>query len=396
MPKSNSRKHRVVFSSILGSEWTAGPLYLGNLLAALRSLDDHQRPEIALLISGQDRPDGYRGLIPYVDQLLHVPRWLDFWQRQMARIRRKLNIWLVPDPPLAFYLRRHGVDSIFTRIEFEMWLSSPSLAWMPDFQHLHLPEMFPPKEILARNTLFAKVAERADCVILSSQDALRDLESFAPQQACKGRVLPFVAQVPADIYDSDPAWICDHYDLPRRFVYLPNQFWRHKNHAVVAQALVLVKAQHPEITVVCTGNTRDYRDLTYFPEWLSTISSSGLRDNLILLGLVPRGHVFQLMRQSLTVLQPSLFEGWSSTVEEAKSVGKRIILSDIPVHREQDPPKATFFDPHDPQVLADCLVKVFDEQGPGPDYELEALAREHLPIRTRAFGQTFLEILQEF
>ena len=63
--------------------------------------------------------------------------------------------------------------------------------------------------------------------------------------------------------------------------------------------------------------------------------------------MLPRAHVFRLMRQSLAVLQPSLFEGWSTSVEEAKSVGKRMILLDIPVHREQDPPRALFFDPRD-------------------------------------------------
>jgi glycosyltransferase involved in cell wall biosynthesis len=183
--------------------------------------------------------------------------------------------------------------------------------------------------------------------------------------------------------------------LPRRFVYLPNQFWAHKNHKVVVQALALAKAQGSQVTVVCTGSAWDHRNPWYFSELLATISELGLRDNLILLGFIPHAHLFQLMRQSLAVLQPSLFEGWSTTVEEAKSVGKSVILSDIPVHREQNPPQVTFFDPRDPKVLADCLVKVFDQKRPGPDHELEASARASWPLRAMDFGRAFVEIVQD-
>ena len=394
MPPSNNRQLRIAFAYIDGTQWTAGLHYLRNLFAALRSLDSHWRPEIALLVSHQTQPDSYNSLSHYVDKLLCMPPRFDLWQRRITRIQKRLGIW-VGLALLASYLRKHRVDSIFARTEFGRWFSVPLLAWIPDFQHLHLPEMFSPKEIQSRNQTCSRIADRADRVILSSQNALRNFERLAPQATHKARVVSFVARVPADTYDSDPAWVCDYYHLPHWFIYLPNQFWKHKNHDVVVQALALVKAQHPEITVVCTGNTMEYRDPLYFAELLATISTLGLRNNLILLGFIPHAHIFQLMRQSLAVLQPSLFEGWSTTVEETKSVGKQIILSDIPVHREQDPPQAVLFDPHDPEALADCLVMTFDEKSPGPDYELETLARERLPTRTREFGQTFVEIVQE-
>lgn len=47
-----------------------------------------------------------------------------------------------------------------------------------------------------------------------------------------------------------------------------------------------------------------------------------------MLGLVPRSDVIALMRYSISLINPSFFEGWSTTVEEAKSMGKQIILSE--------------------------------------------------------------------
>jgi glycosyltransferase involved in cell wall biosynthesis len=197
------------------------------------------------------------------------------------------------------------------------------------------------------------------------------------------------------VYATDPAEICERYHLPERFIYLPNQFWQHKNHGLVVDAVALAKRRCPDIAVVCTGNTQDHRNPLYLGKLLSKVAALDLRDNFIILGWVEHPDIYQLMRQSLAVLQASLFEGWSTTVEEARSVGKRIILSDISIHREQDPPSATFFDPRDPNALAERLLEAYVDRRSGADDELEASARRSLPERTREFGERFLEILTE-
>lgn len=153
------------------------------------------------------------------------------------------------------------------------------------------------------------------------------------------------------------------------------------------------RAVHPHL--VCTGLPHDYKKPAHFAELLRLVAESGLHEQVIFLGLVPIDHVKALMRQAVCVLNPSLFEGWSSTVEEAKSLGKRLLLSDLPVHREQNPPGALFFDPQDPRDLALKLETVWREWSPGPDLHLETMAREALPVRLRQFGEAFLNIVSE-
>ncbi len=101
------------------------------------------------------------------------------------------------------------------------------------------------------------------------------------------------------------------------------------------------------------------------------------------------------MRQALCVLNPSLFEGWSSTVEEAKSLGKSLLLSALPVHREQNRAGTLFFDHQDPEDLAIKLETIWQDGSPGPDLRLEAMARQALPERLRQFGEAFLSIVSE-
>ena len=46
-----------------------------------------------------------------------------------------------------------------------------------------------------------------------------------------------------------------------------------------------------------------------------------------------------------------------TVLEDAKVLDKAVLLSDIPVHREQKNEKCTLFDPHDPDALADLIVE---------------------------------------
>ena len=50
-----------------------------------------------------------------------------------------------------------------------------------------------------------------------------------------------------------------------------------------------------------------------------------------------------LMKFSIAVINPSKSEGWSSTVEQAKSLGKFVLLSNLTVHKEQNPRRSYFF-----------------------------------------------------
>jgi glycosyltransferase involved in cell wall biosynthesis len=101
------------------------------------------------------------------------------------------------------------------------------------------------------------------------------------------------------------------------------------------------------------------------------------------------------MYHSLALINPSLFEGWSSTVEEAKSLGKMILLSDIPVHREQNPQRSLFFGCNDPRELADALIQVQKRYDPGEEHKAKEQARAVLPMRRDEFYRTYEQIVLE-
>lgn len=106
--------------------------------------------------------------------------------------------------------------------------------------------------------------------------------------------------------------------------------------------------------------------------------------------MIPLPHVYALLRASTALINPSRFEGWSTTVEEAKSFGVPMILSDIDVHREQSSGAARYFGIDDPVLLADHLMEVSKMNNAAP-------VRSIVPYQddsVRAFAASFSDALR--
>jgi glycosyltransferase involved in cell wall biosynthesis len=93
------------------------------------------------------------------------------------------------------------------------------------------------------------------------------------------------------------------------------------------------------------------------------------------------------------MINPSRFEGWSSTVEEAKGMGKRVILSNIPVHREQNPPGAVFFEPDDSSALAAAMANYWRDSSDFISPEDARKAKEDLRQRTLAYAARYTDVV---
>jgi hypothetical protein len=98
------------------------------------------------------------------------------------------------------------------------------------------------------------------------------------------------------------------------------------------------------------------------------------------------------MACSSAVLNPSRFEGWSTTVEEAKTLQRLLLLSDIPVHREQSPQFGKFFHPDDVEKLAELMLEAQElEAFPIVEHNIR-IDYEH---RLEKFGQSFFNTIEE-
>ena len=84
-------------------------------------------------------------------------------------------------------------------------------------------------------------------------------------------------------------------------------------------------------------------------------------DAIRLLGFVDRTEQLCIMKNAQFIVQPSLCEGWGTVLEDAKVLDKTVLLSDIPVHREQKNEKCRLFHPNEPQELANLMEQLAGE-----------------------------------
>ena len=236
------------------------------------------------------------------------------------------------------------------------------VSWIADFQHCHYPEFFEKGEIDKRNTNFRKIASSGNPLVLSSNDAKKDFERFFRADRPNVYVIHFSSFIEdelAKLTEEHEKDVLDGFGLERyRYIAVCNQFWKHKNHIVVLKAIRKLMDSRPDadIRFVFTGEPSDRRNPEYMDEVLKLIDSVGER--VIVLGFIDRVDQLCIMKNAWIIIQPSLFEGWGTVVEDAKILGKRIILSDIPVHREQMNENCVLFDPHDPEGLVEVLISM--------------------------------------
>lgn len=385
MSNGSEKTIKVGFLANQSSGWMGGINYYKNLFIAMSKV---YNPKLIPYIL-EPKDEKAKILLKYAKKI-NFKKGIKY---QLTKIMTKLS-------GKTFCKERYLVENINVDIisNTQSPNHAPCIAWIPDFQHLHLPEMFSEDEIEYRSNNFKELAKKSLKIILSSNDALNDFKKFVPEYANKGEVLHFVAIPDKNIYqktDEIKEQIINKFDLPAKYFYVPNQFWIHKNHKVVFEAISILKQQGININVVFTGNTSDYRHANYFNELMEYTKEQNIENNIKLLGLIDLIEVYYLMRNCISIINPSLFEGWSSTVEEAKSIGKNIILSNINVHKEQNPPEGVYFDPKNPQELAEILKEKWMNGESKPDFELEKIAQEKLEDRIIEFGKTYQKIVLE-
>lgn len=379
---------RVAFTLIGGAEWTGGRNYLLNLLTVLCRYEMEGIQPV--LFAGADCPQSELEPFSSLPQLELVRDAAFDGSRKRVVLARGLVCGR--DDRVLRLFERYRIDLVFEAAQFFGWrLGLPVVGWIPDFQHRVLPQLFSPLAMWKRELGFRVQALSGRKFMLSSDDAREACERFYP--ATRGRTATVrFAIAPTQPPDFDAALrVAQSYGLGDEFFFIPNQFWRHKNHLLVVEALAMLRARGHRCVVATSGYQNDPRFPDYFSSLTARIVQLGVVDDFRLLGVIPYKHIAALLRVCTALCNPSLFEGWSTTVEEARLLGTPMILSDLAVHQEQMGMGAIYFDRHSPLALADCLMNFKAGSRAGKTHEFERAQRE-AGERARAYAAHFVDL----
>ena len=261
-----------------------------------------------------------------------------------------------------------------------------SVCWIPDVQHKYFKKNFSKKEIQRRDLLFKNYLNHADKVIVSSLDSKKKLISnYKDIKKTKIEILRFVPKVNLKkLKNLD----IKKYRLKKKFLYTPNQFWRHKNHQVLIECAKELKKKNYYIQFVLSGDYSINKE--YFNYLLKKIKKFNLDHYFNYVGMIPSNDVSKLIFKSKALVNPSFFEGWNTGVEEAKILKKKIILSNIDVHKEQASRNSVFFEKTNPKQLAKVIMNLKDTE----NKNLIIIKNNYQKSR-KEFAKQYLNILKK-
>ncbi|MSQ79913.1 MAG: glycosyltransferase [Flavobacteriaceae bacterium] len=386
-PMKNGKQHICLFLNH-DPKWHGGTIYIQNLVKALAALPADERSRWYVSIACNPIGEEYAKEVEHLVEKIYVNR-LPFLV--LNKCFQLMNRLLGGSKVLWPLQNIRKIDFYFPAVSIK---GSPFAwaGWIQDFQYKYLPQFFTQEQLTAYQNRFDKVAASADKVVLSSYVCEHDFRHYYPEQKAKSFVLRFVNQFDRTGMENHPKETQEKHSLSDKFFLVCNQFWIHKDHRTIIDALYILKQEGFTPIVACTGGTKDFRNPEFFGELMNYVKEKGVEEQWKILGFISREDQMQLIRRSVAVIQPSLFEGWSTVVEDARCLGKPMLLSDFPVHVEQAPAYSHYFKQQDAAGLAALMKESWQNLQAGPEIERETLALKQNEEAMTAFGRKIVEL----
>lgn len=362
--------------------WMGGVIYVINLVKTLDYLDDEDKPEIFLFYS--------HDLAGFLDEFKYPYLTKIEWKFYPV-VKGTIKSLIVGKN--VFYdelIAQYSLDAVYPAKNFPVKNKTRAkvVAWYADLQHKYYPEFFSKMTLLHRTIRVYFMLRNASDLIVSSQAVKDDFYKFYKlRENLKLHVFHFTS-VNNDYRELNIDDLRAKYNLPEKYWLVSNQFHKHKNHKVLLLALAELKKAGIKKHIAITGKFPKASDSPYLAELYNIIEDNQLQNQISLLGIIPREDQIQIMRHCQAVLQPSLFEGWSTVIEDAISLQVPVIASNLPVNIEQLEDKGVYFHPDDYRELAAILSKYPDRDmnyKPYDDYTKRII--ESARILINAFQQ---------
>lgn len=268
----------------------------------------------------------------------------------------------------------------------------PFIYAIHDLQHLlhpEFPEVSAHGEGARREAMNRPAVAKARAVLVDSEQSRQDVVRYYQADASRVHALFFVSPV-SSASDASPeaiAAVRRKYGLPDVYAFYPAQFWPHKNHSRLIQAVARV----PGLGLVLTG-TKDVPFSTF--DAVERELARYLPGRAWSLGYVPQADIAPIYSAATVLAMPTFFGPTNIPIVEAFELGVPVITSDMPGVTEQVGDAALLVDPGSVDSIASALARVVQE----PDLRAQMIARgkaRNVRFSPRLFSERLRHILAD-
>jgi glycosyltransferase involved in cell wall biosynthesis len=298
-------------------------------------------------------------------QLPHFLVRSGFWGRAAGLIWTRMRLPIAPWRAISPLL--HPIAKALLQAQCDLWIFPyptarsfeapvPALVSIHDLMHRYesrFPESGSRWESWAREANLRSICRWSRGVLVDSEVGRSQVHECYGMPLEKISVLPYIA--PAYIHSAGtPADFDARYRLPAKFIFYPAQFWEHKNHRSLIEALRLLKGEIPDLKLVLAGAPKNAYDSV-----LRLVQESGLSQDVSFLGYVADRDMPELYRRARALVMPTFYGPTNIPPLEAFAAGCPVAVSGIYAMPEQVGDAALLFNPESVAEIADCIRRLW-------------------------------------
>lgn len=333
-------------------DWNGGINYFNNLINLL----DRNKFEINIIIGFKTiiKKNKFDKKFKFIKSKLCDPRSLSWFIRKIFFKVFKKDYFLIK------FLEKNKFKFLTHSVSLGNQNKISVVNWIPDLQPFFLSKNFKKKEISKHYSQFLDFYKFSDTLIFSSNTEKKKFKKiFKIKDDNKIKVFNNIPSLINEKKIISKEKLFKKFNINKNFFFIPNQFWKHKNHILLLKSIKSLKLKNTQF--IFSGQMDDYRDLNYINILKTFIKKNNLNNFIKILGNINYSEVVSLIIHSKGLINPSNYEGWSTSVEEAKIYKKNLILSDIDTHLEQVKNRGFFFKKNNEKSLSK-KIKYFNNK----------------------------------
>lgn len=293
-------------------------------------------------------------------------RVISRFYRTSIRVIRRIRYLKGASMEESFYeriARKSGVELIWYIGHYCDTMEIPYILTYYDLQH-RLQPYFP--EVSAkgiwdgREKRLAVALRRASVIIAGTEAGKAEIEQFYQVPAERIKVLPLpTPQFALTALPGSAKQELAGYCIPENYLFYPAQFWAHKNHAGLLQAVQLLRDKWKMFfPVVFVGSDKGNKQYIQ-----KLVAKFNLTTQVHFLGFVPRQDLISLYQNAFALAFPTFFGPDNLPPLEAFALGCPVVASNVPGAQEQLGEAALLVDPKSPEQIALAIKSLYDDPG---------------------------------
>lgn len=249
-----------------------------------------------------------------------------------------------------------GVDIVLFTSPFYTGIKAPFIFPVWDLGHrtTNYPEASTWYKKYGRDFLYRKMIFRAKYVLSGNQTGKNEIIKYYGLSEDRIKIVPFPVSKFCFGVSEKP-----EFEIPDIYFFYPAQFWHHKNHSVIVNAMKVLKDKYQCFpTVFLTGSDQGAMKLIQ-----KKIREYGLENQVIITGFLKDSELKYLYQNATAMIYASMLGPNNLPPIEAVYLGCPVIITNIAGHLEQMRDLAAFFDGRNPEQLAEIMNRfMFDKE----------------------------------